>query len=80
MDFHCNASATAINIAKLDHECKIIAEKLDPKTPFSMANIKTIAHNQFIVERIIAMCDRKPNLKINHPDVQKLIFTGLIHT
>lgn len=78
MDFHCNASATAINIAKLDHECKIIAQNLDPQTPFSMANVKTIAHNQSIVERIMAMYDQNPNLKINHPDVQSVIFTGLI--
>lgn len=78
IDFHCNTACTAVNIAKLEHECKLESEKLDPQTPFSMANVKILAHNDFIIQRIFTMFDQNPNLHINHPDVQKLIFTGLI--
>jgi hypothetical protein len=78
IDFHFNTACTAVNIAKLEHELRIEREGLAPDTPFSMANAKTLAHNEFIIKRIIDMYGKEPNLNINHPSVQSLLNTGII--
>lgn len=78
MDFHFNTSCTALSIAKLDHELAIEAGEKPQDAPFSMADIKLIQHNQFIVNRIFALFAQNPNLQINSEDVQNLYFMGCI--
>jgi hypothetical protein len=56
MHFHYNASLTSVNIAK----CKAIREKV----PLSMASIKVLMHNEFLLNRFIALSGIRPNKRI----------------
>lgn len=78
MDFHFNASCTAVSIAKLEHELAIEAGEKLPNAPCSIADTKLIHHNQFMVNRIFDLFAQNPNLQINSPEVKNLYFTGCI--
>lgn len=74
LDFHFNASLTAINIAKVE-----ILLKRDPgqKEPISIADFKTARFNRFWVHRIISNLDIDPQLALNHPNYKNLMEFGL---
>jgi len=75
LNFHFNASLSAINIAKAEHWLNI------PKTErgaFSMTNIKTMYYNKLLLERFLKVFAVKPNLIKNNKYVKELINFGKI--
>ena len=65
MNFNFNASLTTINLAK------VYAVK--ENKPFSIASIKTMMHNAFLLERFIAVSGIKPNRNLNDRLFKELI-------
>lgn len=73
--FHFNTSLTTINIAKVTHWLSI------PKIirpPFSMANIKTMYHNELLLNRFIDVFGISPNKLKNNNRIKELITYGTI--
>lgn len=75
LNFHFNASLTAINIAKVIHWLSI-PKHLRPA--FSMSDIKTMNHNILMLNRFLTMFGISPNLLKNHNDIKELICYGTI--
>ena len=79
LDFHFNASLTALNLAK--YEDQLSATQDNPKQPlppFSMASHKRVAFNDHLLERFISMLDLNPTLIKSHPNYQNLRSYGII--
>ena len=57
INFNFNASLTTVNLAK--------AYALKSNKSFSMASIKTMTHNAFLLERFIVVSGIKPNRNLN---------------
>jgi hypothetical protein len=74
LDFHFNATLTAVNIAKhgwistRGHEAK----------PFSMSDYKTMYNNTLMLERFICVFAINPNTPINQKIVKELLDYGKI--
>ena len=69
LDFHFNASLTALNLAKFE------AQRLHPPNQpfvFSMASYKRLAFNDHLLDIFISNLDLNPTLIKNHPNYQKL--------
>jgi len=75
LDFHFNASLSAINLAKSEHWLNI---PKDERGSFSMVNIKTMYHNMLLLERFIKVFAVNPNLIKNNKYVKELINFGKI--
>lgn len=75
LDFHFNMALTTLNIAKAMHWYSIPKEK---RTTFSIQNIKTQYINQFILDRLILIYGKDPNLEINNPNIRELYDLGRI--
>lgn len=73
LDFHFNASLTAINLAKVKHWYSCPVEK---RTAFSMENIKIMNHNKLIIDRIMSKFGIDPNIHKNKQYVKDLISYG----
>lgn len=75
LDFHFNASLTALNLAKVDllHQ----HASLDPIS-FSIASYKRLALNDHLLERFIAMFDLDPTLIKSLPAYDAMRSYGLI--
>ena len=75
LDFHFNASLTALNLAKLDavrqHNCST-------NLVFSMASYKRRAFNYHLLERFICKLDLDPTLIKSHPNYSNLHNYGTI--
>jgi len=74
LDFHFNASITAVNLAKFDW----ISNKLNDKIPFSMANYKTFFNNTLILNRFICKFAINPNTAKNQKIYSELMDWGII--
>jgi len=73
--FHINASLTAVNIAKITHWLSI--DKSERKA-FSMSNVKTLYHNQLLIDRFLIEFEINPNTKKNKERIRQLNNIGLI--
>lgn len=74
LHFHFNTSLTAINIAKITHWMSI------PKTQrkaFSIADIKTIYHNELLLKRFFSVFAIRPNLAKNQEKIKELLCYGI---
>ena len=75
LDFHFNASLTALNLAKLDavqqHNCST-------NLVFSMASYKRRALNHHLLERFIDKLDLDPTFIKSHPNYSNLYDYGAI--
>ena len=74
LDFHFNASLTAVNLAKMVW----MEDKGNQHKPFSMANYKTLYNNTLVLELFIRKFAIKPNTAKNQKIVQKLLEYGKI--
>jgi hypothetical protein len=74
LDFHFNASLTAVNLAKFDW----ISDKSKAQLPFSMANYKTFFNNALMLERFICRFHINPNSVKNHKIINELLQLGRI--
>ncbi len=75
INFHINASLTAVNIAKVTHwfslaKCERMA--------FSMSNVKTLYHNQLLIDHFLDKFGINPNTKKNKEKIRQLNKLGLI--
>lgn len=79
LDFHFNASLSALNLAKYEHQLR--STKDNPKQslpPFSVASYKRVALNDHLLERFISMLDLDPALIKSHPNYENLRSYGII--
>ena len=74
LDFHFNASLTAVNLAKQDW----IKGKSDQHKTFSMADYKTLYHNTLMLDLFIRRFAINPNTAKNQKIVQELLDYGKI--
>lgn len=75
LDFHYNASLTALNIAKAAHWYSIDKEL---RTSFSIQDIKTKYHNEFLLDRLISIYGKDPMVEKNNPKIKELYNMGRI--
>lgn len=75
LKFHFNASLTTINLSKISHW---LSEPKGKRGPFSMANVKTMYHNDLLIDRFIHKFGINPNTKINKLKLQQLYCFGRI--
>lgn len=75
LDFHFNASLTAINLAKVEHWLSVPKES---RATFSMSDIKTMYHNALLLERFIKVFAINANKPKNRNNVKELINFGKI--
>jgi hypothetical protein len=73
LDFHYNASLTAINLAKHAHWYSSPEKQ---RKEFSMMTIKTINHNKLLLDRFMCLFGVDPNLLKNKQHVKDLILYG----
>lgn len=74
LDFHFNASLTAINLAKQDW----LSTKGKEDKPFSMSNYKTMYNNTLMLERFMCMFAINPNTPKNQKIFKELLNYGTI--
>ena len=70
MNFHFNASLSAINSAKAEYWLSIPKAE---RGSFSMADIKTMYHNILLLQRFIEVFAINPNTIKNNKYVKELI-------
>nr|WP_199290137.1 transposase [Leptolyngbya sp. FACHB-36] len=75
LEFHFNASFTALNLAKIEAH-----QQHHAGTPltFSMASMKRRALNEHLLERFISNLDLSPSVIKAHPNYEKLRNYGMI--
>lgn len=77
LEFHFNASLTALNLAKLDAYRQHSGEK---PFVFSMATVKRRALSEHLLDTFITQLDLCPTLIKSHPNFQSLCSYGAIVT
>jgi len=75
LDFHFNASLTALNLAKLDAHRQHSGQQ---PFVFSMASVKRRALNDHLLDTFISRLDLEPTLIKSHPNYQSLRSYGTI--
>ena len=73
--FHINTALTTVSIAKSVHYLSIEKEQ---RESFSMANVKTLYHNQLLLERFFNVFGIDHNTHKNNPKVKELYYFGSI--
>jgi hypothetical protein len=74
LDFHFNATLTAVNLAKQDW----LSNKNEAPKPFSMADYKTMYNNTLMLERFMYVFAINPNTAKNRKIVKELLDYGKI--
>jgi hypothetical protein len=74
LDFHFNASLSAVNIAKLEAR----QQRGDIDEPMSMASLKRRAFNQHLLDRIVEHLANGQSLEKFSPDYEALCSYGII--
>jgi Transposase DDE domain len=75
ISFHFNAVLTTLNVAKITHWLSIPKET---RPAFSMSDIKTKYSNQFLMDKLITIYGKDPNVEINNPLIKELYDLGKI--
>ena len=75
LHFHFNASLTAVNLAKVEYHLSV---PKDERGAFSMADIKTMHHNELLLKRFIKVFAVPAYKLINNDNVKELINFGRI--
>jgi hypothetical protein len=75
LDFHFNASLTALNLAKVD---AYLSFGFNPETPFSMATQKMVYFNEHLLQKVFFILDLDLSLLKCHPDFVALRSYGAI--
>ena len=70
---HFNYSLTTVNLAKVTHWLTIPKQE---REAFSMADVKTIYHNNLLLNRFFVMFGIQPDLKKNKHKVTELLYYG----
>lgn len=81
LDFHFNASLTALNLTKYEHQLHQQQTDAQPQSaPFSMSTYKRVAFNDHLLERFICQLELNPTLIKSHPNYENLRSYGIIAT
>jgi len=75
LDFHFNASLSALNLAKVDAYCSF---GYDPETPFSMATQKMVYFNEHLLAKVFSILDLDLTLIKCQPEFEALRTYGAI--
>lgn len=75
LESHWNYSLSAVNIAKVQYYLTVPKEQ---RKSFSMANVKTICHNQLLIDRFFEILPQNTEFSKNHPKVKELYYYGCI--
>ena len=75
LDFHFNASFTAVNFAKLETH---LVRSTQPASSFSLASYKCRAFNQLCLDRVISLFDLDPQMIKNHPNYSNFCEWGTL--
>jgi hypothetical protein len=75
LNFHFNASLTAINLAKITHWLSIPKEQ---RKSFSMTDVKTINHNALHLNAFFDKFGINPYLPKNQKKARELLYYGTI--
>jgi Transposase DDE domain len=75
INFHFNHVMTTLNIAKAVYWLAVPKEQ---RGPFSMADIKTKHINELLLDRIISIYGKIPEVEKNNPEIRKLYDLGKI--
>lgn len=75
MEYHYNISLTTLNIAKAAHWLSLPKQQ---RRAFSMADIKTKYINELLLDRIISIYGKDPNVEKNNPEIAQLYQLGTI--
>jgi len=75
LNFHFNASLTAINLAKVTHWLSISKEK---RKNFSMQDVKTMNHNSLMLQIFFNKFGINPYLRKNKRKIDELLYYGTI--
>ena len=75
LDFHFNASLTALNLAKID---AYLSFDYDADTPFSMVTQKMVYFNEHMLEKVFSILDLDLSLMKCNPDFDALRTYGAI--
>ena len=75
LEYHWNMALTAVNVAKFEHWL----DKTDiEKASFSMADVKTLYHNQLLIERFFQIFPNVEEMTKNNPKIKELYTFGSI--
>jgi DDE superfamily endonuclease len=75
LDFHFNTALTTLNVAKAHHWLSVEKEE---RGPFSMADVKTHYINEFLLDRLISIYGKCPQVEKNNPKILELYNFGRI--
>lgn len=75
LDFHFNTSLTTINLVKVSHWMNVPKSE---RGTFSMADAKTVYHNDLQLNRFICKFGINPNSKKNKDKIRQLTYYGCI--
>ena len=79
LDFHFNASLSALNLAKYETQCRSPQHETQSQPiPFSMSSYKGLTFNDHLLSRFISELDLDPTLIKSHPNYPNLLSYGLI--
>jgi len=79
LDFHFNASLTALNLATYDDQLRRPQPDVGQSSPpFSMTSYKRVAFNDHLLKRFISELDLDPTLIKSHPNYENLRSYGII--
>ncbi len=73
LNFHFNASLSAVSIAKSAHWLSIPKEE---RKSFSMTDVKTLYHNRLLINRFFDVLGIDPNTHINNTKLKELYYFG----
>lgn len=72
--FHTNLALTAVGVAKVAH----YFDQDDPKSGYSISDIKTLYFNELMLNMFFVNFDIDPNLQLNNPAVERMLNFGTI--
>lgn len=75
LEFHWNTSLTAINVAKVEHW---LTKPREERKAFSMATVKTLQHNQLLIDRFFDILPENTKLSKNNPKVLEIYRLGAL--
>lgn len=73
LHFHWNTALTSVNLAKVAHWS---SETDAEKEPFSMADVKTLYHNQLLLDRFLSKFGIRPDKPKNKKKIRELLNYG----
>jgi hypothetical protein len=75
LEFHWNTSLTAINAAKVEHW---LSKPIEQRKAFSMATVKTLHHNQLLIDRFFDILPENTKLSKNDTKILELYHFGAL--